>query len=200
VGDDVAPAVEEDVAAVAALHGSLLPGSFLSTLGVTFLGLLYRRVLRQPGSLLLVASSDGRVVGFIAGTEDTFGLYRSFLRHDGLPATAATARGVLRHPSAGLRIAETVRYGRTASVPGVELPRAELLSMGVVPEARGKGLASSLVTALQDRWRGAGVFRARVVVSLDNGAAIATYERAGFAPVGRLDVHGDRASQVMVWG
>jgi len=200
MGNDVAPAVAEEVAAVAALHRSLLPDSFLSTLGVAFLDLLYRRVLRQPGSLLLVARSDGRVVGFIAGTEDTSGFYRSFVRHEGLPAAVATARRAIRHPSTGMRMAETVWYGRTSSVSGVELPRAELLSMGVVPEERGRGTASRLVMALQDGWRCAGVLRARVVVPLDNSAAIATYERAGFASAGRLDVHGDRPSQVMVWG
>lgn len=62
---------------------------------------------------------------------------------------------------------------------------AELLSIGVLPEARSRGLGRALLgAALADAAReGAGAMF--LEMAIDNGPACALYHRAGFAPVGR---------------
>ena len=62
---------------------------------------------------------------------------------------------------------------------------AEVLTLAVAPEARRRGLARKLLARFvyQARLRGAG--RAFLEVSAENTAAIALYESAGFAAVGR---------------
>jgi GNAT superfamily N-acetyltransferase len=61
--------------------------------------------------------------------------------------------------------------------------------MYVVPEARGRGLASQLLKALEDSARGLGY----TIVRLDTGprqpAAQAMYERAGYAPIGNFNAN-----------
>ena len=61
----------DDIEVVAQLHREQLADSFLARLGERFLKVLYRRIVADSGSALLVARADGRVVGFVAGTDDT---------------------------------------------------------------------------------------------------------------------------------
>jgi len=62
---------------------------------------------------------------------------------------------------------------------------AEILSIGVVPARRRKGIGHRLLSAaaIEARRRGAG--RLFLEVASDNDAALALYRQAGFAKVGR---------------
>jgi [ribosomal protein S18]-alanine N-acetyltransferase len=61
---------------------------------------------------------------------------------------------------------------------------AELLTIGVEPSARRRGLGAALVRAVIDAAREAHVRRFYLEVAADNAIARALYERAGFAEVG----------------
>jgi GNAT superfamily N-acetyltransferase len=65
----------------------------------------------------------------------------------------------------------------------------EIKRMYVVPEARGRGLASRLLVALEDAARELGY----AIVRLDTGpqqpTAQAMYERAGYAPIGNFNAN-----------
>jgi GNAT superfamily N-acetyltransferase len=65
----------------------------------------------------------------------------------------------------------------------------EIKRMYVIPEARGRGLATELLKALEDAARGLGY----AIVRLDTGpqqpAAQAMYERAGYAPIGNFNAN-----------
>lgn len=62
---------------------------------------------------------------------------------------------------------------------------AELLTLAVAPAARRRGTGRGLVAAFLDEARRRGAGRAVLEVAADNGAAIALYAGAGFAPAGR---------------
>ena len=62
---------------------------------------------------------------------------------------------------------------------------AEILTVGVVPAARRRGIANTLVHALLDEARSRGAAEVFLEVRVDNDAARALYEREGFAEVGR---------------
>jgi len=181
----------------ARLHREQLTDSFLASLGESFLRVLYRRIVLDPGSTLLVARRDGVAVGFIAGTGDTGQLYRAFVRRDGLRAGAAAAPRLLRHPWSTL---ETLRYGGGGVSSTDDLPTAELLSLAVDPRARRGGVGARLIEALQQDLGVQGVARMKVTVSADNAAAIAAYRRCGFAPAATVEVHRGHRSEVLVWG
>ena len=188
----VRPGRPGDAAAVAALHAARIGEGFLVTLGPRFLTRLYRRIARSPGSVLVVAEADGRVVGFAAATTSTRRLYAEFLRRDGVLAALAAAPAVLRAPS---RVWETLRYGAGDD----DLPAAEVLSIAVADAAGGRGLGGALLATALDGLAARGAREARVVTAVGNDAALAMYERAGFRRWGRTEVHAGVAQEVLVW-
>ncbi len=190
----IRPGRPDDARAVAALHASQISEGFLSSLGPGFLTRLYRRIVASPDAFLLVAASaDGSVTGFIAGTTDTRALYRQFLLRDG--ARAALSAGS-RLVGGVRRAVETLRYaGATAS----GLPAAELLATAVAPTARGRGVGRSLVEAFLAELGARDVAAAKVTVAADNDPARRLYGQAGFRWAADLEVHRGRRSEVMVW-
>jgi ribosomal-protein-alanine N-acetyltransferase len=63
--------------------------------------------------------------------------------------------------------------------------QAEILTVGVVPHARRRGIATQLLNALRDRARSEGARELFLEVRVDNEAAQRLYEREGFAVLGR---------------
>lgn len=183
---------EADAPAVARLHASEIGEGFLSSLGPAFLARLYRRIVRHPASLLVVADDGGAVVGFAAATERTGALYRSFLARDGLAAAAVAAPRLV---GSGRRLLETLRYPGHAGSGG----DAELLAVAVAAHARGRGLGRALVEGAVAQLVGRGSGSVRVVTASDNGPALALYAACGFRPAGSLDLHRGATSQVLRW-
>lgn len=72
---------------------------------------------------------------------------------------------------------------------------ARLYSIAVAPEARGKGLAETLMTAVEQGARDAGALYLRLEVASDNHPAIALYHKLGYTQFGRYkdyyEDHGD---------
>jgi ribosomal protein S18 acetylase RimI-like enzyme len=83
----------------------------------------------------------------------------------------------------------TLDLNRGATLPAEELigtlgaasARAYLSNVAVAPGARRRGAAAALVAAAASSARAAGVTQLYVHCVCDNGAALALYERAGFA-------------------
>jgi GNAT superfamily N-acetyltransferase len=105
---------------------------------VTYGGEWATGLMADPGSLVLVATTDG-VVGHLIGR---------FL------------------PASEMWIA----------------PRAELVSMYVRPEARGRGLAGQLIDAFVAWAHERGAARLEVSAYAANATALRVYERHGFRP------------------
>ena len=63
--------------------------------------------------------------------------------------------------------------------------RAEVLSLGVAPEARERGIARALMRAAIERVSRRGLCELYLEVAEDNAAALGLYRALGFAPVGR---------------
>jgi ribosomal protein S18 acetylase RimI-like enzyme len=203
-----------DAAAAARLHAEQIAEGFLASLGPRFLTHLYRRIALHPSSFLLVATDGGvtvnagaaddrraaedigvaedgeRCCGFIAGSVDVGGLYRSFLRHDALRATASALPRLVRQWRFAL---QTLRHGSDGP------DGAELLSVAVAPSERGRGIGARLVTAFLTELGRRHVDRAHVVVGASNEPAQALYRGAGFAEDRRFELHPGTTSVLMTW-
>jgi ribosomal protein S18 acetylase RimI-like enzyme len=180
-----------DAAAAAALHAGQISEGFLTFLGERFLRRLYRRLVRTPGSFLLVADFEGSTIGFLAGSTHVRALYRSFAWRDGVPAMAACGGRLLRSP---VRALETLRHGTGASGQG-----AELLAVAVDPSVQGRGAGTLLVEGFLHQVTTRGEKVAHVVVAADNDAAEALYRKAGFSTVERFELHQGTDSLLMQW-
>jgi GNAT superfamily N-acetyltransferase len=87
-----------------------------------------------------------------------------------------------------------VVYEDDVAVAGGGLKRlderaAEIKRMFVVPQARGRGHASTLLQALEDEARRLGYAIARLDTGEHQPAAQAMYERAGYAPIGNFNAN-----------
>ena len=71
-----------------------------------------------------------------------------------------------------------------AALSGV-LDEGSLDNIAVAPEHRRRGVADALLSALEAMGREKGLSFITLEVRASNGAAIALYEKHGFAPVGR---------------
>ena len=194
-GVTVRPGGDADAVLAARLHAARITDGFLSFLGPTFLARLYRRIVRTPGSFLLVAESPvGGGVGFIAGSADVGGLYRTFLVRDGVAAGLSAAPRLVR---GWRRVLETLRHGGAG---GAGTGRGtELLAVAVDPAHSGRGVGTALVAAFLDRVTSSDATEAYVVVGADNTGAIGLYRRAGFVSAGEFELHAGTRSLVMQW-
>ncbi len=193
------PATVADAGAAARLHAGQIEQGFLSLLGPRFLGRLYRRICLDPDSFLIVAT-EGRpgqpdtVVGFVAGSTDVPGLYRSFLWRDGVVAAVPTLGHLVTH---WRRVLETLRHG---SGGGAGAGRgAELLAIAVDRSSQGRGTGRTLVAAFLDELGRRSVDAAHVVVGAENPGAVGLYQGSGFATVERFELHPGTESLLMQW-
>jgi ribosomal protein S18 acetylase RimI-like enzyme len=185
------PGTEGDAAAAAALHAGQINEGFLAVLGPGFLSRLYRRVVRAPSSFLLIVEDGTTTVGFLAGSTDVAGLYKSFLLRDGASAALGCAGRLLR---SWRRVMETLRHGTGDGAVG-----AELLAVAVQPAVRGRGVGTLLVHGFLAEIARRGQDAAHVVVGADNQTAIALYGQAGFTTGERFELHQGTQSLLMQW-
>lgn len=82
-----------------------------------------------------------------------------------------------------------------ASGTALDGGRVELISMWVVPSARGRGVADSLISAVAGYGRDVGARELRLSVRRDNQRAIRFYERVGFAVA---DEPGDEPAELVM--
>ena len=179
--------------AIARLHRDSIGSGFLSSLGLAFLTLLYRSMIESATVHVHVAMSGDSVVGFVAGAEDTSRFYKEFLRSHFFGAVIRLLPALVR-PRTWKKVLETLRYG---SEPTTRC--AELLSMAVAAQGRGRGVGKALVEALLASASEAGIDRMRVVVGSKNEAAISLYRSTGFDHVETIEVHSGETSLEMTW-
>jgi glycosyltransferase involved in cell wall biosynthesis/ribosomal protein S18 acetylase RimI-like enzyme len=187
-------AVPADARFCARLHRKAISTGFLSSLGDGFLTVLYRALITDSAGIVLVAEDASGPIGFVSGIADTGAFYRRFLKRSALEAGVRAIPRLVR-PSAIRKVVETLRYGGDDHV-GVS---AELLSMAVIEERRGRGVAARLQDSLFEAFRDRKIEAVQVVVGSDNSTAIASYRRAGFEPAGQIQVHAGESSEVLVW-
>lgn len=73
---------------------------------------------------------------------------------------------------------------------------AEILTLGVLPKFRRRGIAARMLASVADRLSGAGCRRLLLEVAEDNEAARALYGKLGFAEIGRRPSYYRRAAAV----
>lgn len=189
-----APGVEH-ARVLANLHVDLISGGFLPSLGRRFMRALYRGLLEWPGTRAIIIEDDGGVAAFVVAVQDIGAFYRWFVKKRWIVAGLASIPAILK-PENAKRAWESLRYGGDSETEAIS---AEILSLGVAPRARGKGLSSRLLESVVETLSAAGNDEVKVVVGSTNLAARAAYTRAGFIEHDRIEVHRGESSEVLVW-
>lgn len=182
----IVPLEDRHARSAAELHRLAIGTGFLSSLGPSFLRELYKAIPRCGGFGYVCQDSSNEVLGFIACAPDTGRLYKRILIRRGLRMAWPLARFLVR-PATLRRIWQTLRY--PAQV-GAELPAAEVLSIAVGSQCRGRGLGKSLMQAALNEFARRGIDRVKVAVWAENKPANAFYLAHGFALAVQRKHHG----------
>ena len=171
----------------AELHISGIHKGFISSLGIDFVAALYEAIAESKFGFGFVTQKDGKIMGFAAFTTNLNALYKSVILKNGLRLAFKLA-GKMFSFGRIKKVFETMFY--PSRIKKMNLPSAEFLSMVVVEEARGKGLATAMM------WKGfaecarRGEKKVKILARADLKAINKMYEKYGFELVGQIESHG----------
>ncbi len=172
---------------IAELHIEGISTGFISSLGLKFVTALYEAIADDENSFGFVAvDENGKVLGFIVITEEISRLYKAVLKKSGMKFAFTLAVKMFSF-SKIKRVVETLFYPQRTKK--LDLPKAELLSIVVSAEARGRGLGKKLISAAYAECRKRGVDKIRVLVAESNIVANKMYQNSGFEHTFQIQNH-----------
>jgi len=172
---------------VAELHIQCISTGFISSMGIDFVTSLYEAIVQSKSSFGVVAVRNEKVLGFAVFTTNLNKLYKSVVWRKGLIFALLLAGNMLSLRRVK-KMFETLFY--PARTKKMNLPSAELLSIAVGPEERGKGLAGQLIEKSFRYCQKTGVDKVKVLIGADNKPGNKLYLKTGFELVGQIVNHG----------
>jgi len=180
--DTLDPMSESDIGQVVTIHIREIGDGIFTELGPDFLRLFYRHVIASPFAMGYVVKKDGKILGFIAGTNDA-GMFlkqlfrRFFLQTGWIVCKRAITQPVFL-PLLLKRVAMNRNKGRCA----------ESLAGAVLKEYQQCGYGVILLKKIIDDLRATGIERIHCDVVEDAGNATVVklhqmYRRGGYVPV-----------------
>jgi ribosomal protein S18 acetylase RimI-like enzyme len=184
----IGPMTEAALDAVVEIHLAAFPDYMNASLGRGYLRAFLRGFLQRTDALALMAVSEsGQVLGYAAGApvQSVPEMTRA------LASAAALALLVRPWLFTSPRIRRTVwrtaeqwlgRSSRPKATPLLPMPTFSLVSIGVDPQARGRGVGDQLLKAFEQEVRQRGGIALRLSVYPSNHGARQFYERHGWQP------------------
>ena len=131
---------------ISVLHKSAFPTFFLTQLGLPFLQTLYLGYIEDEDSGIIIAENEGKLVGFIAYSNDYSKFYKGLLKHHLIKFAFCSLGAAVRHPSFIKRLLGA--FKKSESVLKEER-YVELASICVDPLEEGKGIGTALINYLK---------------------------------------------------
>lgn len=172
---------------VAALHNKGISSGFISSLGAEFVTALYRAIAEDENSFGLVAVEGVQTLGFVAFSTNLSKLYKYVIRKKGFKFAFILVPKIFS-VSAIKKIWENMFY--PSKMKSLNLPDAELLSIVVAPEGRGKGIAKKLILKGFEECQKRNINKVKVLVAASNEPANKLYRKSGFELKHQVDSHG----------
>lgn len=176
---------------VAVLHISGISTGFISSLGHGFVSALYESIAEDDNSFGFVAVEDDKVLGFVAFSTNLSKLYKYVILKKGFRFIFILA-GKLMSVQTIKKIWTNLFYPK--KMKQMDLPDAELLSIAVAPEGRGKGIAGQLTEAGFEECRKRGIDKVKVLVAADNEPANKLYQKCSFEFKMQIESHGIKSN------
>ena len=139
-------AIEQDSLRIAQMHKEFIPTGFLSRQSLNFLNALYLFLITHE--IVFVIKENEKVVGFIAGSLHTGGLYKQFLKSN-LPLLIKFALTNLFSIDFFKKAVETLTAPKKTTIDEIETDIPELLSIVVDGKHEGKGYGKQLLGCLE---------------------------------------------------
>ncbi|RPJ39656.1 MAG: GNAT family N-acetyltransferase [Planctomycetaceae bacterium] len=173
-------ATPEDIDAIVRLHTVAFPGFFLTSLGGSFLRLLYRAFVDIDGGICIVAQDGDCMQGVVVGAADPASFFTALRRRRGVLFALAATPGLLRNPLLVVRKCAWALFYRgeqPAALSGAGL----LSSVAVSPEMSSKGIGQKLVdTFCEELRRHNAEYVYLITDETDNERVNRFYRKCGF--------------------
>lgn len=183
---------------MAKLHVESIHGGIMEALGPHFLACLYEQLSRRSEVLMYAARRDQQTIGFVAATINLLDSLKN-IGVVGLVRLALAGAANLWRPRLLKKVFQTAGYffrriysGNAARLieDASDPERSELLAIAVAENARGQGIGTSLVYALEKDLQNRGRRREYFVsTNCDETGSNAFYRAAGFTFVGQKRHH-----------
>ena len=180
---------------IAKIHHQEINRGFLSQLGIKFLVNLYKAMIVSDSAFIVVAEEDGRVIGFISGCTNVSKFYRDFYKKYALSAFFILLPQIFK-PSILKKILETLKYPKEGKK---DLPKAELLTIAILKEFHGQGIAQKMFEKFVSEMEKRGINVFKVVVGESLSQAIKYYEKMGFEFHSSCSIHGKELSRIYTY-
>ena len=132
---------------IAELHKKAFPSFFLTQLGVVFLSTLYQGYMEDKDSGIIVAETNGEIIGFIAYSRDYSHFYKELLKNHLLRFAFCSFVASIKHPSFIKRLLGAFKKSDAVKK---EEKYVELSSICVDPKIESKGIGSKLISYLKE--------------------------------------------------
>ena len=172
-----------DFIKIAELHKKGISSGFLSSFTTKTLGAIYQTIAENKGSVLISAAADNRTIGFVSATLSLGCVYKDFIKKLKLNIIFEIV-----FPLKNLfKIIELIIYpSKNSEKVSAE---AELLSIVVAEEYRGKGIAELLYKELLKEFKKRNINSFKIIVGENLSKAISFYKRMGAVIVDKIELH-----------
>ena len=168
------------------LHISGIPTGFISSFGIGFVTALYEAIAEDENSFGFVAVEDDKALGFVAFSTNLSKLYKHVALKKGFKFGLLLAKKMVSIQNIK-KIWANIFYPK--KMKQMNLPDAELLSIVVSPEGRGKGIAKQLIKKGFTECANRGIGKIKVLVAAENKPANKLYQKCGFELHSRIFSH-----------
>jgi ribosomal protein S18 acetylase RimI-like enzyme len=184
-----AKAQEIHIPGMAQCHIKSFPGRFMTEIGYHWLCALYRFFIRHRGGICLVAvDTDGKVISLAVGGDshirDEFlnsalfhYLYLIFWK---FLSKRIVRRVLLQELTRKLKRKRAAPHSGETTAPSNKIRSANLLSICVLPDYEGTGVAGKLIESFQLACKAEGYKRLTLSVLKQNNRAVAFYKKHGW--------------------
>ncbi len=173
---------------VAGLHSAFLKTGFLSKLGKNFLINLYEAIARSENSFLIVFVEKEKVIGFISGTENLNLFYKYFFKTYFFNIIVSLLPVIFSFNKLK-KVIEIICYIKGKDREDVKLPDAELLSIVVEQNSRGKNIGEKLFITLLEEFKKRNIKEFKIIVGSELKHAKKFYEKLGAEQIGEIELH-----------
>ncbi len=188
------PLEEKILYEIAKLHKKYINQGFLSSLGEDFLKCVYRSISLSKESYLIVAKEREKVLGFIAGTTNIKDIKLNLIRYCKFVIFKTFIKLLLK-PSKMRKFFETASYSFSSKYENIP---AELLSIVVIPEYRGKNISKQLYKQIMFLFKEKGIREFKIIVGTNLKTAQKFYEKMGARKLGNFELHKGKKSIIYV--
>lgn len=169
-------ALVSDAEHISELHLSTFKGFFLSSLGIRFLNLYYKSCIKSPEAIVICAFIEkNKMVGFSVGCIKSDGFHTRIVKNNFMKFLYISFIISLTKPLSLIRLVNNLNKTKKRDVCIGSY--AELLSIGVSPDFKGKNIGKELLLNFESKLKERGAKKVTLTTDFDDNKYVLKFYR-----------------------